>query len=76
MSDVNSRSKSLEDFLVDVEPIIHGKWMKVTRDGMYWYACSHCTKGVPKDHYGHDYFSRRCPECGAHMTFESEATDE
>ena len=58
-----------------VEPIINAFWKKRIGHGVYWYACSECGEDVPKNRYGHDYFSRRCPHCGAHMDFESEETD-
>ena len=60
----------------NVEPIVNAFWKKRVSHGAYWYACSNCDEKNPRDRYGHDYFSRRCPHCGAHMDFEREATDE
>lgn len=58
------------------EPVVHAKWIKKTRNGGYWFCCAKCKEVVPKDRYGHDHFSRRCPNCGAYMTIESEGTDD
>ncbi len=60
---------------IEAEPIVHAFWKKRTGHGVYWYACSNCDEDVPKGRYGQDYFSRRCPHCGAHMDFESEEAD-
>lgn len=60
----------------EAEPVVNAFWKKRVSHGAYWYACSNCDEENPRDRYGHDYFSRRCPHCGAHMDFESEATDE
>lgn len=71
---------SFKSIAVDAtEPIVNAFWKKRVGHGAYWYACSNCDTDVPKDRWGNDYFSRRCPHCGAHMDFESvetEATDE
>ena len=58
----------------EAEPIVNALWKKRVGHGVYWYACSECDTDVPKDRWGNDYFSRRCPHCGAHMDFESEET--
>jgi DNA-directed RNA polymerase subunit RPC12/RpoP len=61
---------------IDAEPIINAFWKKRIEHGAYWYACSNCDEHVPKNRYGYDYFSRRCPNCGAKMDFERKDTDE
>lgn len=66
---------------IEAEPVKHAKWEKAIRtdsDGYdtYWFRCSECHEDAPKNSYGHDYFSKRCPRCGSYMTIESEATDE
>ena len=66
---------------IEAEPIKHAKWERAIRTDSNgfdtcWFRCSECYEDAPKNRYGHDYFSKRCPRCGSHMTIESEATDE
>ena len=66
---------------IEAEPVKHAKWEKVIRtdsDGYdtYWFRCSECYEDAPKNRYGHDYFSKRCPRCGSYMTSEGEGTDD
>lgn len=60
----------------DVTKVVHAYWKKCIDRGMYWYACSNCNCDIPRDRYGHYYFSRRCPSCGAYMDLDEEGTDE
>lgn len=53
---------------IEAEPIIRATWKKIIQKGSYWYACSNCEEDVPKNRWGSDYFSNRCPKCGAHMS--------
>lgn len=52
---------------VDAEEVVHGKWVKKTADCVYYYACSECEEPVLKSRWGHDCFTRYCPNCGAKM---------
>jgi len=43
------------------------RWVRVHDDVQYWYACSECMEKMPLSRYGHEYYSRYCPACGARM---------
>lgn len=45
----------------------NGRWEKAFDEHSYWYRCSCCGEKIPKNYWGHDYFSPYCPECGAKM---------
>ena len=63
---------------LDVAPVIHGEWIKMSdADGVY-FACSECGEDIPRiAHYNpqFDLFpkmesidrTRFCPSCGARM---------
>ena len=53
----------------DVAEVMHGKWVRMEDDIIYWYACSECKVNIPKTEYGNDYWSDYCPRCGAIMDF-------
>lgn len=57
---------------IDAKPIVHAYWKKEIEDGMYWYACSECSKEIPKTRYKADLFSNYCPHCGATMDMDAE----
>lgn len=65
-----SNTDVIEVPIVDFKPVIHACWEKKTEDGIWWYACSECDGKIPRDRYGHDYFSTYCPHCGAVMDLE------
>ena len=60
---------------VDARPIVHAHWKRIEKDGMYWYACSHCGGDIPRDRYKSDLFSDFCPNCGSEMSEEVEEGD-
>ena len=51
----------------DVAEVMHGKWIRMEDDVVYWYACSECKKRIPKNQFGFDYYADYCPNCGAKM---------
>lgn len=55
--------------VVDVVPVVHGRWVG-THDGWYYsYSCSECgTEALTKEETMHDQVcSAYCPYCGARM---------
>ncbi len=54
------------------EPIVYAKWERKENDICYWYECSNCGEEPPHSEYGQEYYSPRCPACGAHMSFIEE----
>jgi hypothetical protein len=51
----------------DVKPSASGRWIKKFYHGAYRYECSECGGAIPRDQWGHDWFSRYCPNCGIYM---------
>lgn len=58
---------------VDAVPVARGRWVKKTKDYVYYYACSECSEPVPRSQWGNDLFSSRCPNCGARMDLKEES---
>lgn len=73
MSEV-SRKVSLEDFLVEVKPVVHAKW--IWNEDCECFVCSNCEVSALNDYRGNSTSSPYCPNCGATMDLESEGTDE
>lgn len=51
----------------EFEPVRHGRWVRKTGNGYYWYECSECGAKPLKNSYKDDCFSDYCPHCGAKM---------
>ena len=49
-----------------------GLWKKQYEEQYYHYVCSECGSEIPKNKYGHDWFSGFCPGCGKPMDTELE----
>ena len=61
-----------EQAITGCEPIVYAKWVKREDDICYWYECENCGEEPPHTEYGQEYYSPRCPACGAHMSFIEE----
>ena len=55
----------------DVVKVSHGKWIKKTNGGCYWYECSKCNNRPLQDEYKQACFSDYCPHCGRKMEDET-----
>ena len=57
--------------VADVRENIQAKWAKqkseVDGHPIYWYKCSNCGCNPPINKWGHEMFSKFCPDCGAEM---------
>lgn len=56
----------------NTEHINEAKWVRKSKDGLYWFECSNCGEHISKDKWRHDYFSNLCPKCGFKMKHEYE----
>ena len=58
---------------VDAEPVRHGRWREVAEgEGGHLMECSVCKEWL---FHNFDYVSNYCPNCGAKMDGDANATD-